>query len=172
MRRSVFNQDDCTIFDLFCGCQSVKCCRAKHGALRVNLDPRFEILFAITARSPSGASHGWELAARHALPKELVEGVTERSLGLRLGVCACQGRLLPLPANWIAVPPGAAKIAPASKMLTACAVLISIPAEPEITPKFEQVCSTPSFRYDRRTARLAMCHLVTGSAVNPLLIGS
>ena len=45
--------------------------------------------------------------------------------------------MLPLPANWIAVPPGAAMIAPASKMLTGCAVLISMPAEPEITPKLE-----------------------------------
>ena len=28
-------------------------------------------------------------------------------------------------------------MAPASKMLTGCAVLISMPAEPEITPKLE-----------------------------------
>ena len=41
---------------------------------------------------------------------------------------------MPLPANWIAVPPGAARIAPASKMLTALALLIKMPAEPETTP--------------------------------------
>ena len=41
--------------------------------------------------------------------------------------------MLPLPANSIAVPP-VPMIAPPSKMLTAWALLISMPAEPETTP--------------------------------------
>jgi hypothetical protein len=42
--------------------------------------------------------------------------------------------VLPLPANWIAVPP-VPMMAPASKMLTGRALLMAMPAEPEITPK-------------------------------------
>ena len=41
--------------------------------------------------------------------------------------------MLPLPANSIAVPP-VPMIVPPSKMLTARALLISMPAEPETTP--------------------------------------
>ena len=44
--------------------------------------------------------------------------------------------MLPLPANSIAVPP-VPMMVPASKMLTGCAVLISMPAEPEMTPELE-----------------------------------
>ena len=44
--------------------------------------------------------------------------------------------MLPLPANSIAVPP-VPMIVPPSKMLTGCAVLISMPAEPETKPELE-----------------------------------
>ena len=42
--------------------------------------------FARATRPPAGAPHGGELAARHALPKEVVEGVTERTGGVPLFV--------------------------------------------------------------------------------------
>jgi NAD(P)-dependent dehydrogenase (short-subunit alcohol dehydrogenase family) len=61
--------------------------------------------------------------------------------------------VFPLPANWIAVPP-VPIMAPASKMLTGCAVLMSIPAEPEITPKLVGAAGT--------VANVASMHGVSG----------
>ena len=61
--------------------------------------------------------------------------------------------VFPLPANWIAVPP-VPIMAPASKMLTGCAVLMSTPAEPEITPKLIGAAGT--------VANVASMHGVSG----------
>ena len=72
-----------------------------------------------------------------AEPAEL-EGIVARLRidGAADGVAGTSVSVLPLPANSIAVPP-VPMMAPPSKMLTAWALLISMPAEPEIAPKLE-----------------------------------